>query len=425
MRRSVTAVAALVLAALSLGAHKEEAFSNGIVVSPPYLAIEASESLPVDPNIAERVRFWIDVYAKYNSWQLIVHDKLYPQIIYGVADSSSQNKRATLSRAVQIQERARAILVKLQQNQSAIESGKLILNEEEDRIYKLFANISGKNKFADAADPKRFRRQGGLKDSLLSALHLSGRYLPRMEKVFARAGLPTEIAYLPFVESSFNKEAVSKVGASGIWQIMPGTGRDFMRVDEVIDERNDPMRAAEAAAKLMRQNFEALGNWPLAITAYNHGRLGMARAIKTVGTLDLSKIIDQYDGPSFGFASANFYSSFLAAKHVAQNHEHYLGSIEKARILEFDEFVVPDYVSAETLVKSAGVPEADLKELNPALSDAVWQGRFLVPIGYNLRVPLEKRDQFLQNYDAVPDEFKFAQQKEDAETGARQISSIN
>jgi membrane-bound lytic murein transglycosylase D len=93
-------------------------------------------------------------------------------------------------------------------------------------------------------------------------------------------------------------------------------------VDEVMDERNDLMRAAEAATKSMKQNYEALGAWPLAISAYNHGQLGVARALKTVGTQDLAKIVEKYDGPSFGFASANFYTSLLAAKHVEQNHEH-------------------------------------------------------------------------------------------------------
>ena len=86
-----------------------------------------------------------------------------------------------------------------------------------------------------------------------------------------RHGVPEEIAALPHVESSFNPEAYSKVGAAGLWQFMPSTAKRFMRVDGIVDERLDPYSATEAAANLMLYNYRLLGSWPLTVTAYNHG----------------------------------------------------------------------------------------------------------------------------------------------------------
>ena len=99
-------------------------------------------------------------------------------------------------------------------------------------------------------------------------------------------GIPEEIAWLPMVESTFNVEARSKVGAAGVWQFMPGTGRQYMRVDATVDERLDPIIAARGAARLLRHNYQGLRSWPLALTAYNHGYYGMQRAVRQLGTND-------------------------------------------------------------------------------------------------------------------------------------------
>ena len=96
------------------------------------------------------------------------------------------------------------------------------------------------------------------------AIKRSGRYLPLMESIFAREyNLPVELTRLPFVESSFNIRARSKVGASGIWQFMRSTGKLFLKINDGVDERNDPIRATEAAAKLLKMNFGSLKSWPL------------------------------------------------------------------------------------------------------------------------------------------------------------------
>jgi membrane-bound lytic murein transglycosylase D len=426
MRRALAAITVLAIFLIGAKGQTSSAPTNGIVVEPKPLSIEKLELFPFDSNLEKRIAFWVDIYSKYNSWQSVVHDKIFPHIIYGVAESANIEKRPAFFKTNAIQKTAQEILLRLHNNRAKIAKDQFVLKAEEKRIYDLFQNIPGDNKFLLAADSKRFRRQGGLKDSLLKALHLSGRYLPRMEKLLQREGLPIEIAYLPFVESSFNEDAISKVGASGIWQLMPETGKEFLRIDEAVDERNDPMRAAAAAATLLKQNFEALRTWPLAITAYNHGKLGMTRAVKASGTTDISKIIATYDGPNFGFASSNFYASFLAAKHVAKNHEYYLGKVEKARILEFDEFVVPDYVEMKDLANYIKVTIEQLKELNPGLTNGVWTGQYYVPVGYNLRLPMAGRDLFLSLYERIPKYLKHDKQKGPPELlGSPQISKLD
>ena len=129
-----------------------------------------------------------------------------------------------------------------------------------------------------------------------------------------RHGVPTELAALPHVESSYNPAARSHVGASGIWQFTRSTGRRFMRVDHVLDERNDPFRATEAAAKLLAYNYSIAGNWPMAITAYNHGLAGARRAMRRHGDTAYTDILRRYNGRAFGFASRNFYVAFFSGE---------------------------------------------------------------------------------------------------------------
>jgi membrane-bound lytic murein transglycosylase D len=193
---------------------------------------------------------------------------------------------------------------------------------------------------------------------------------------------------------------------------MPYTGKLYLRVDEEVDERNDPMRAAEAAARLMQQNYNLLAQWPLAITAYNHGAAGIAKAARESGSKELPDIIERYEGKgSFGFASQNFYASFLAALHVAKNSEAFLGNVPRAKKLEFDEFVMPHYMDVKSFVEKLGIEEATFRELNPALTAEVYAGRKYIPVGYTVRIPTEIREDFFARYEAIPGYLKHGEQK--------------
>jgi membrane-bound lytic murein transglycosylase D len=159
----------------------------------------------------------------------------------------------------------------------------------------------------------------------------SWTYLPEIERIFAAAGLPHELTLLPHIESSFNHKAYSHAGAAGLWQFTRGTGQRFLRIDNRVDERLDVRLSTFAAARLLREHYEDLGTWPLAITAYNHGPNGMKQAVATVGTKDFGTIVERYRGPLFGFASKNFYAEFLAAVEVARHHWQYFPELTPDR----------------------------------------------------------------------------------------------
>jgi len=125
---------------------------------------------------------------------------------------------------------------------------------------------------------ERVRVQRGLRERFRRGVEISGRYEPAFREAFRAAGLPEDLVYLPHVESSYQLRAVSSAGATGVWQFMPATGRSYMHVGSAVDERWTLLVSAKAAARYLDEAYSRLGTWPLAITSYNHGVGGMARA---------------------------------------------------------------------------------------------------------------------------------------------------
>ncbi|HEX7547404.1 MAG TPA: lytic transglycosylase domain-containing protein, partial [Candidatus Methylomirabilis sp.] len=167
-----------------------------------------------------------------------------------------------------------------------------------------------------AAD--NIRVQQGLRQKVDEGLLRARKLLPRILAILREHKLPMELAALPMVESSYDPQAYSKAGAVGLWQFIRSTGKQYLAITRKRDDRRDPIRATEAAAHLLRHNYEALGSWPLAIIAYNHGKGGILMARATVGSSAIEEIIARYNGPRFGFASRNFYAEFLAALEVVR-----------------------------------------------------------------------------------------------------------
>ena len=222
---------------------------------------------------------------------------------------------------------------------------------------------------------QRVRFQLGQADKFREGLIRSGAWEHYIKKTMTEAGLPPEIASLPHVESSFNPAARSKVGAAGMWQFMVSTGRRFMRIDNVVDERLDPYKSTRAAALLMQQNYEVTRAWPLAITAYNHGASGMRRAIEQVGTDDIGVIVRKYKSRSFGFASRNFYTALLAAVDVDRDPERYFGALDRHAPDNSRVLVLPDYIAVGHAWRSRWASNRDtLESINMSLKPTVWNG---------------------------------------------------
>ena len=239
------------------------------------------------------------------------------------------------------------------------------LKPEEARVLALWPEGVSNATLRTAALHLRF--QLGQADRFRGGLKRSGRWRKHIVTMLRKHRVPLELAALPHVESSFNPAAYSSVGAAGLWQFTRSTGRLFMRVDSVVDERMDPFIASEGAARLLRSNYDVLGSWPLAITAYNHGVGGMKRAVRKLGTSDIDVIIKKYKSRSFGFASRNFYAEFLAALDVDQNTERFFGPIDFDSPVRYDTVTLDHFYTARVVESTLGVDPSVLREHNQSL----------------------------------------------------------
>lgn len=345
---------------------------------------------PRPAQLEGAVSFWRKVFAEYSENQVVIHSMDYPNKIYGVLDyrddaARGVDKARIRTRAREDERAARDRIERLLKLAHANRKTPQKLDPEARKVYELFADIDDPNVYKNQLG--RVRSQRGLRERTGQAMAVSGRYLPNMEAVFRSYQLPAGLTRLPLVESSFNVDAYSKVGAAGIWQFMPSSARIYMRLDEVVDDRRDPWFATDGAARHLRDDYALLRQWPLAVTAYNYGRVGLARALKAVDGSTLEDLLDDFDGRRFGFASRNFYAEFLAALDVARNREHYYKDVEPEERLDFDVITTANYVPYETLRELASIDEASFRRLNPAYQDEVVAGKLYIPPHHEVRVP--------------------------------------
>ncbi len=287
------------------------------------------DDFPRPPSLESQIRFWRAIFTEYSKHQIVLHDTVDLDKIYKVldfrAEAAGGMSPALLERLEHEETEAelahlRTILRRLEAAGGNPDS----LSAEERRVWMLFRDDPAPDRFLAAAAENRLRSQRGLRERFAAGLRTGRQLFPAMERIFRARGLPPELTRLPLIESCFDLQAYSKVGAAGIWQFMPATARRYdMRVGPRIDERRDPIASTRAAARFLEALHDALGTWPLAITAWNHGPEGVARAVRVVGTRDIGTIVREYHGSGFGFASRNFYAEFLAALDVERHARAY------------------------------------------------------------------------------------------------------
>ena len=345
------------------------------VAAPP-----ATDAFPHPPGLEADIAFWARVYTEVDTNAGFLHDSRNLGVVYEVVRFDASQSRRSRNRDVQkLRDRYKQTLQKLA-------TGKRQgLTEEQQRVLSLWPDDVSNSTLKSAASSIRF--QLGQSNRFREGYERSGRWLGYIRQRFARHGLPEQLALLPHVESSFYPAAYSKVGASGMWQFTRSTGRRFMQVDHVVDERMDPYMATDAAAQLLEYNYSVLGSWPMALTAYNHGVAGMRRAVRKLGTDDPETVFRTYRGRTFGFASRNFYVAFLAAVHVDKNAESYFGPIKRSSPERLQVVNTSDYLPVATVVETFNVSSSELKRLNPALMATVWSGNKHIPKGFALRLP--------------------------------------
>ncbi len=364
-------------------------FSYPVSAQADYVTGRGKSSFETPNKLRPRVNFWIDIFTKYSRDTLVIHHRDFPQAIFGVVDLKPY--LTGLSDADRARARDRVEKREVAEVEDAIKHlavGGSPKNQLERTIVTQLNFLgSGSGKYMQILKEDLIRTQSGIKERYQEAVSRAGRYLPAMEQIFLEYGLPVELTRLPFIESSFDYSAYSSVGAAGIWQFMRRTGKSFMTINSVVDERRDPISATKAAARYLEAAYRDLGTWPLAITSYNHGVAGVARKVRDFGSTNISEILESKRKRVFGFASSNFYPEFLAAVEVYEKRKLYFPEIVDESPLRFDQVRLSQSISAARISGHLGVTVNDLKRFNYSLSESVWKGRTLVPAGFNLKVP--------------------------------------
>lgn len=367
----------------------------------------AAELFPVPAQIESNVDFWTKIYSQYSTNHVVIHDKDDLSIIYDVVNLNdyypdSLNIASRWKIVEEIKSSYRQILQKLAELKTPTNLDSL--SRAERHVYILWSHTDDPDKFARAL--YSVRAQLGLRDRFAASIRRSGYYRENFEKIFKSYDLPLQLTYLPHVESLFDYRSYSKVGAAGIWQFMRRTGQLFLTIDSAVDERLDPLTATDAAARLLKLNFEELQSWPLAITAYNHGLSGMQLAKSRLGTDDFGVIYEKYQSPMFGFASKNFYAEFLAAWHVAENYKSYFGALELYPTIQYQSIKLLNALYLSQIVEAFHVSIDTLIAHNPALQRSVILNQVRVPQGYTLRLPyregFDPREALVQATTSVP-----------------------
>lgn len=222
-------------------------------------------------------------------------------------------------------------------------------------------------------------------------------FFPLYERMLAEYELPEELKYLSIVESSLTPRAVSHSGAGGLWQIMPGTGRDLkLYQDDYIDERMDPVKATEAACKYLRDLYTIFGDWELTLAAYNCGPGAVKRAMRRSGKGSYYTLYDNLPKETRGYVPQ--FVAFTYLMHHANDHGIFAEKYEYP--IPMDTVQITGYFNLETFAKHSTMPLTDLQKMNPAITTTI------LPPGtnrYPLRVPRQQYAYFVNHRRAILD----------------------
>jgi len=203
-------------------------------------------------------------------------------------------------------------------------------------------------------------------------LERSQPYLPYVRRVFTKYGLPQDLVLLPFTESGYNVRAYSWAGAGGMWQFMRGTGRLYgLRSDWWIDERRDPYKSTDAAARHLRDLYEKFGDWYLALAAYNAGEGKIARALQLSGSSDFFELTEKNRNLSrrarLRTETKHYVPKFIAISKIFQNLDT-LGfdAVAWDKEVEMVPVTVPSGTDLLALARSGGMTWDEFHDLNPA-----------------------------------------------------------
>lgn len=346
--------------------------------------LTAESVFPKPAKIEPMVEFWKKVYSKWDLDTVVIHDNRYLEMIYEeVKLPQTPIDGYTLESKALIKSRFSDIESRMFELDKKLAAG-LELNAYEKDIVARLKKIDGQKALVNIGERVRYQR--GMSSRYKAGLENSYAYLPYFKAIFKNAGLPEDLAYLPHVETSFVNHARSKVGAAGMWQFMPSTGREYLPMNKIVDGRLDPIIAAKGASEYLKAAHDHLNSWPLAITSYNHGVGGMAKAKLNYGH-NFDKVIWEYDGSRFGFASRNFYTSFLAAREIANQPNLYFSHYLPAKPLHVEAIRLTSATNPRDVARYFNISYYQLASINPSWLPSAETKAGLLPAGMQVWLP--------------------------------------
>lgn len=226
-------------------------------------------------------------------------------------------------------------------------------------------------------------------------MRMSEYYFPLFEEALNRYQLPYELKYLPIIESALNPIARSRVGAAGLWQFMPATGKLYgLEINSLVDERMDPIRATEAACRFLSNLYKIYGDWNLVIAAYNCGGGNVNKAIRRAGgKRDFWSIY-----PFLPRETRNYVPIFIAANYAMNyGHEHGICKAPIEKTMLTDTICISQRMHLQQVSEKLEINMEELRRLNPQYS------RDILPGGkdYTLCLPTEKIGLFIEQQDSI------------------------
>jgi membrane-bound lytic murein transglycosylase D len=278
---------------------------------------ELSPDFQVTDDIRERVLFWMKIHTQYNSYMRVLHDRNDPSIVYGVADftplfRASKSDAGAMNRLYRYEREIQKVLKAKLSEAAGITQTRSLSPWERNQLRALLSRAGALSAAEAASRIGSVRSQSGQRDEFVMALKRSEDLLPYIEATLRSFDLPVELGRIPFVESSFNPRAYSKVGATGMWQFMPLTAKQFISHNHP-ELWSDPLLQTRAAARMLLIFRTMLPDWSTTVTAYNSGAGRLQRLSRKYRSKSIGRLLEAQDPTGLGFAGKNFYAQFLSA----------------------------------------------------------------------------------------------------------------